>query len=134
MLTTLTIGKRLHGTPPGSGRSRDRGQAAVEFVGVISLLLVAALAAIQLGIAAYAMQQAGTASRAAARAATYRESTMTADQAGRAALSDWLAKGSGFTVVGGNQQVKVTARVPIPSVLPLFDLPDARRSTVMPLD
>ncbi|MFI5757355.1 TadE/TadG family type IV pilus assembly protein [Streptomyces sp. NPDC051569] len=116
------------------GRTRERGQAALEYVGVITLLLLVALAAIQLGIAAYAVQQAGTASRAAARAASYREARTNYADAGRAAMSPWLAKGAHFTLGGGGDEVEVTARVRIPSILPVFELPDASRSVTMPLD
>ncbi|MYX55476.1 septum formation initiator, partial [Streptomyces sp. SID8382] len=46
---------------------RDRGSASIEFLGFLPILILVALAAVQLGIAAYAAQQAGTAARAAAR-------------------------------------------------------------------
>ncbi|MFE0771905.1 TadE/TadG family type IV pilus assembly protein, partial [Streptomyces sp. NPDC058861] len=56
------------GGRPRSGRTRDRGQAAVEYLGFLPILLLVGLAGLQLGIAAYAAQQAGTAARAAGRA------------------------------------------------------------------
>ncbi|MFJ1644288.1 TadE/TadG family type IV pilus assembly protein [Streptomyces sp. NPDC088258] len=115
------------------GGDRDRGQAAVEFAGVITLLLLVALAAIQLGIAAYAMQQAGTAARAAARAETYRESRLSAQQAAEAATSDWLTVTARSQNQGGSA-VEVEARVEIPSILRVFSFPDARRSVTMPRD
>ncbi|MFC8014093.1 TadE family protein, partial [Streptomyces cinereoruber] len=55
---------------PQPGRARDRGQAAVEYLGFLPILLLVGLAGLQLGIAAYAAQQAGTAARASARAAS----------------------------------------------------------------
>lgn len=116
------------------GRETDRGQAALEYVGVITLLLVAALAAIQLGIAAYTVQQAGTAARAAARTASYRNATTGADAAGRAALSDWLSGGASFGVAESTDEVTVTATVPVPSILPVFDFGSAVRSVTMPKD
>ncbi|MEV7421039.1 MULTISPECIES: TadE/TadG family type IV pilus assembly protein [unclassified Streptomyces] len=114
-------------------RGRDRGQAAIEFAGLITLLLLVALAAIQLGIAAYAVQQAGTAARAAARAETYRESHLTPQQAAKAATSSWLTVNVS-PPSGSGSAVEVEARVEIPSILPVFDFPEARRSVTMPRD
>lgn len=102
---------------------------------MIALLLFVALAAIQLGIAAYAVQQAGTGARAAARAATYRE-TEDDDyqQAGRAAMSGWLAGGASFAEGGAGSGITVTATVPIPAIIPILDFGDAHRSVTMPRD
>ncbi|MET4926558.1 TadE/TadG family type IV pilus assembly protein [Streptomyces sp. PSRA5] len=114
-------------------RSKDKGQAAIEFAGLITLLLLVGLAAIQLGLAAYAVQQAGTASRAAARAA----STLDTDYkyVGESSMSDWLADDATIeTATYEGDEVKVTARVPVPAILPVFDFPDAERSATMPLD
>ncbi|MYZ37068.1 pilus assembly protein [Streptomyces sp. SID4917] len=111
----------------------ERGQAAIEYVGVIVLLIFVALAAIQLGIAAYAVQQAGTASRAAARAASYNEAAMTPDTAGKAAVSDWLDIDID-PVTSAGDEITATARVQIPAILPVFDFGEAQRSTTMPLD
>ncbi len=44
--------------------ARDRGQVAIEYLGFIPILLLVALAAVQLGLVAYTAQQAGTAARA----------------------------------------------------------------------
>ena len=52
------------------GHGRDRGQASIEFLGFLPILLLVALAVVQLGLAAYAVQQAGTGARAAARTAS----------------------------------------------------------------
>ncbi|MFJ2110467.1 MULTISPECIES: TadE family protein [unclassified Streptomyces] len=112
-------------------RREDRGQAAVEFVGVVALLIFVALAVIQLGIAGYAVQQAGTAARAAARAESYRESDTSGRAAGRAAVSDWLDVS---IAGGGGEAVTMTATIPIPSILPVFQLPSAQRSATMPRD
>lgn len=136
------MNERTRGGRPDDGRGRDpglgalarddRGQAALEYVGVITLLLFVALAAIQLGIAAYAVQQAGTAARAAARTASYPDRDYAA--AGRASLSDWLADGATFSPPSGGDAVTVTATVPIPRVLPVFDFGSASRSVTMPRD
>ena len=55
-------------TAGGRGARDDRGVSAVEFAGMLPLMLLVGMAVIQLGIAGYAVQQAGTAARAAARA------------------------------------------------------------------
>ncbi|MER8072856.1 TadE/TadG family type IV pilus assembly protein [Streptomyces sp. NPDC094034] len=114
---------------------RDRGQVALEYVGVISLLIVVAIIAIQLGMAAYAVQQANTAARAAARAETYNEATMDYQEAGRASMSDWLAEGTEFRKERNGDEVTITAEVTIPAILPdILDLGEAKRSVTMPLD
>jgi hypothetical protein len=111
---------------------REKGQAALEFVGVITLLLIAGLATVQLGLAAYAVQQAGTAARAAARTASYRQADMDPVAAGEAAVSGWLAPQ--ITVGDGGDAVTATASVPVPSILPLFQFGSAVRSATMPKD
>lgn len=113
---------------------REKGQAALEYVGVITLLLTVALAAIQVGLAAYAVQQAGTGARAAARTASYRDAGTDPAAAGQAAMSDWL--GGQVSVAGGegSEQATATATVPVPSILPLFDFGNAVRSATMPVD
>ncbi|GLF94376.1 TadE/TadG family type IV pilus assembly protein [Streptomyces yaizuensis] len=119
-----------------SGR-RERGQAAIEFAGIITLLLVVALAAIQLGLVAYAAQQAGTAARAAARTATQDDDGPgRATAAGHAALSDWLdADISGVPAsCEGEGEVTVTVRVQVPELLPGFDAGAAERRVTMPCD
>ena len=71
--------RRGGGTPDRSALrlpARLRGPAAtgarssIEFLGFLPILLLVALAVVQLGLAAYAVQQAGTAARAAARTAS----------------------------------------------------------------
>ncbi|MER7109624.1 TadE family protein [Streptomyces sp. NPDC000229] len=112
-------------------RRGEAGQSAVEFVGWVTVLLIAALAAVQLGFVAYAVQQAGTASRAAARVASQGGD---GSSAGYGAMSSWLADGASIEAPpGGGDQVTATATVPIPSVLPLFTFPSAQRSTTMPV-
>ncbi|MHC5703647.1 pilus assembly protein [Streptomyces sp. PKU-MA01144] len=119
------------GPPPR--RRPDRGQTAIEYLGWIPILLLVALAAIQLGIAVYAVQQAGTAARAAAR--TYSMQNGDAVGAGKAAISDWLADGTEISPGGaGVEEVTMTARVAIPSVVPgIADFGRATRSATMPV-
>ncbi|MFB7632096.1 TadE family protein [Streptomyces sp. NPDC056149] len=115
-------------------RARDRGSASLEFLGVLPILLLVALAAVQLGLAAYAVQQAGTAARAAARTAAMDPVDQRTDptSAGRAAISSWVADRAAITVGGSGDTVTATATVQIPSILPGADFGSARRSATMP--
>ncbi|TRV79439.1 pilus assembly protein [Streptomyces sp. 130] len=114
--------------------SRQRGQAAVEYVGVLTLLLVVALAVVQLGIAVYAAQQAGTAARTAARVAS------TDGQQGRAAavakqsMNGRLADGASVGEEAGAEAVTVRVRVKIPSLLPMLSFGSVEKSATMPRD
>ncbi|MEO3976031.1 TadE/TadG family type IV pilus assembly protein [Streptomyces sp. CAU 1734] len=112
----------------------DRGQAAVEFAGLITLLLIAGLAAIQLGLVAYTAQQAGTAARAAARTASQEDGAEYAGAAGRAAMSEWLDGGVEVGGCGGGGEVTAVARISVPSVIPLFSFDAATRTVTMPCD
>ncbi|MEV6551657.1 TadE/TadG family type IV pilus assembly protein [Streptomyces sp. NPDC051597] len=118
-------------------RGRDRGSAAVEYLGFLPLLLLVALAGVQLGLAAYAAQQAGTAARAAARTAAQQERAGGAEQAGRAAVSAWVAQRSTIGGTGGcpGDAVTVTVTVTIPSVFPGVDaFGPVHKSATMPCD
>ncbi|MFF2726702.1 TadE/TadG family type IV pilus assembly protein [Streptomyces sp. NPDC058008] len=122
------------GTRPGP-RARvaaQRGQAAIEYVGVLTLLLVVTLAVVQLGIAVYAAQQAGTAARAGARVASYDRASMGADQAARASMSGWLADGASVEERPGFDGTTVTVKVPIPALLPMFDFGSVTKRATMP--
>ncbi|MFF8956602.1 TadE/TadG family type IV pilus assembly protein [Streptomyces sp. NPDC014894] len=123
------------GSGTGSGAGGERGQAAVEFAGVITLLLVVALVAVQFGVVAYTAQQAGTAARAAARAAAQKDGEGKGEAAGRAALSGWLADGASVDAsCGGGDEVSATVTVAVPELLPLFDLGPATRTVTMRCD
>ncbi|WP_411120674.1 TadE/TadG family type IV pilus assembly protein [Streptomyces sp. x-19] len=117
-----------------SRRARDRGSASLEFLGILPVLLVVALAAVQLGLAAYAVQQAGTAARAAARTASMDRADQETDPqtAGLAAISGWLAEHAAIAVGGSGDSVSATATVQIPSIVPGADFGSARRSATMP--
>ncbi|MFJ7066787.1 TadE/TadG family type IV pilus assembly protein [Streptomyces sp. NPDC101115] len=112
-------------------RTRDRGQVAVEYLGFLPLLLLIGLVGIQLGIVAYAAQQAGTAARAAARAASVddEDSVPSPRAAGKAAMSDWIARRSDVRVDGG----VATVRVEIPSLIPFLTVDDVTRTATMPV-
>ncbi|AQA13720.1 TadE/TadG family type IV pilus assembly protein [Streptomyces malaysiensis subsp. malaysiensis] len=114
---------------------RDRGSASIEFLGFLPILILVALAAVQLGIAAYAAQQAGTAARAAARTASLDEPRTSPQAAGLASMSGWLADGASIGSGGcGGGEARATATVEIPSVIPGFDFGSAEKSATMPCD
>ena len=107
-------------------RAADRGSASIEFLGFLPILLLVALAGVQLGLVAYVGTQAGTAARTAAR---------TDDPgAGTAAVSGWL-RGAHVAVSDGGDAVQATATIPIPSVFPGVSLfGPVTRSATMPRD
>ncbi|GGL76906.1 septum formation initiator [Streptomyces fumigatiscleroticus] len=109
----------------------DRGQVAIEYLGFLPILLIVAMAAVQLGLIAYTAQQAGTAARAGARSASLRHS---AQQACAEAVSDWLAGQTACPPSYGGEEVTVTASIEIPSIVPGWDFGDASRTATMPLD
>ncbi|MFE1234387.1 TadE/TadG family type IV pilus assembly protein [Streptomyces sp. NPDC058745] len=121
------------GGPTRTGRRRDRGQVAIEYLGFLPVLLLVALAGIQLGLAAYAAQQAGTGARAAARAATQDDSTLDPETAGRSAMSGWIADRSRVSVDPGTTEAVASVTVRIPSVVPFWTFGDVRKSATMPL-
>ncbi|MFI6561561.1 TadE/TadG family type IV pilus assembly protein [Streptomyces sp. NPDC050534] len=112
-------------------KSRDRGQVALEYLGFLPILLIVAMAAVQLGIIAYVAQQAGTAARAGARSASLQQGS---EQACRDAVSGWVDVRS-CPASAGPDEVTVTATVHIPSVFPGYDgFGDAHKKATMPLD
>ncbi|ANP49161.1 Flp pilus assembly protein TadG [Streptomyces griseochromogenes] len=110
-------------------RGRDAGQVAIEYLGFVPVLLIVGLAGFQIGAVAYAAEQAGTAARAGARAASLRQD---AQQACAEAVS------GGLTVrcspAEGGDTVTVTASVGIPSIVPGWHFDPAEKSATMPLD
>ncbi|MGW7576421.1 TadE/TadG family type IV pilus assembly protein [Streptomyces sp. NPDC054765] len=116
------------------GHGRDRGQASIEFLGFLPILLVIGLAVVQLGIAAFAVQQAGTGARAAARTASMDQADQETDpvSAGRAAMGGWGEPQ--ISVAPGADEVSATVRVRIPSIVPgVGNFGYASRSATMPL-
>lgn len=111
--------------------SRDRGQVAIEYLGFLPILLLVAMAAVQLGLIAYTAQQAGTAARAGARSASLDQAH---GYACTAAVSDWLADGTSCEGYPGGDEITVTATVEIPSIVPGWDFDPARKTATMPLD
>ncbi|KOT44162.1 septum formation initiator [Streptomyces caelestis] len=116
---------------PCARHPRDRGQVAVEYLGFLPVLLVVAMAAVQLGLVAYTAQQAGTAARAGARSASLDRE---AGPACTAAVSDWLAGRTGCAVAKGGDEVTVTATIDIPSIVPGWNFDPVRKTATMPVD
>ncbi|MQY35088.1 hypothetical protein SRB17_30600 [Streptomyces sp. RB17] len=107
---------------------RDTGQVAIEYLGFIPILLIVAMAGIQIGAIAYAAEQASTAARAGARAASLEQDPQQAcAQAVSGALTVSCARGGGDA-----GSVTVTARVHIPKII--WDFGDATKTATMPLD
>jgi Flp pilus assembly protein TadG len=122
--------RRRRGTEMSYDRKvRDRGQVAIEYLGFIPILILVAMAGVQIGLIAYTAQQAGTAARAGARAASLENS---AQEGCTTAVSDWLSVTC--TEAGGDDSVTVTATVVIPSIVPGWDFGDANKTATMPLD
>ncbi|MET9678051.1 TadE/TadG family type IV pilus assembly protein [Streptomyces sp. NPDC006482] len=112
-------------------RARDRGQAAIEYLGFLPILLIVGFAGLQLGIAAYAAQQAGTAARAAARAATTDEEDAPDYQAAAdAAVSGWINPAATSQV--SDEAVTVTVTVRIPQVIPFWSFDPVVKTATMP--
>ncbi|QNE75257.1 pilus assembly protein [Streptomyces finlayi] len=129
MVTRAThLGPRVHRAREGA----QKGQAAIEYVGVLTLLLVVAMAVVQLGIAVYAAQQAGTAARSGARVESYDRASMDGRSAAYASMSGWLADDADVTVRPGFDEVTVTVRIDIPAVIPMFDFGDVTKHATMP--
>ncbi|AWW37841.1 MULTISPECIES: TadE/TadG family type IV pilus assembly protein [Streptomyces] len=116
---------------PYRRRARDRGQVAIEYLGFIPILVLVALAAVQIGLVAYTAQQAGTAARTGARSASLNGPYA---QDCQAAVSTWLADGTDCTSAELGDEVQVTATVDIPSIVPGWDFGDAHKTATMPID
>ncbi|MEU6681551.1 TadE family protein [Streptomyces sp. NPDC046832] len=115
----------------GIRKGRDRGQVAIEYIGFLPILLIVALAAVQLGLIAYTAQQAGTAARTGARSASLGGP---AEADCRAAVSSWLADGTSCPPSFGADEVTVTATVQIPSLVPGWKFDPAVKTATMPRD
>ncbi|MEU1312136.1 TadE/TadG family type IV pilus assembly protein [Streptomyces cinnamoneus] len=133
-------GLRPPGLRPGHGpaqaprpRRGDRGSVSVEFLGFLPLLLLVALGGVQLGLAAFAAQQAGTGARAAARTATLDEPEAAPASAGKAAMTSWVAADAAVAApacapAGG--QVTATVTVEVPALIPGTGFTVTRRATM----
>lgn len=135
-MTTMPYSARIRcgrsGRAGRAGKGRDRGQVALEYLGFLPLLLLVAMGALQLGLAAYAANQAGTAARAGARTAASYDAHGDPEAVARGAVSDWLSgDGFGYSQRGG-RDITATVQVKVPSVVPGLDGWVAKRSATMP--
>ena len=99
----------------------QRGQASVELVAVVPLLVLAGAVVVQVGLAAHAWGAAREAARAGARAAQV-------DAPVRAAVArmmgDDFARGAAVrTLTGRDGEARVTVRVRVPMILPWVPAP-----------
>ncbi|SEN55771.1 TadE-like protein [Actinacidiphila rubida] len=129
-----TSGTRRPRTRRPRARTRgDRGVASLEYLGMLPFLLLVALAGIQLGLAAYCAEQAGTAARTAARTASEPSPHGDPAQAGRNAVSGWVDPRISFPGAADANAVTATATVDVPSVIPgLSIFGPVHRSATMP--
>ncbi|MEV0574005.1 MULTISPECIES: TadE/TadG family type IV pilus assembly protein [unclassified Streptomyces] len=134
MVTNVLRRQPVVGRVPAGRTTRQRGQAAVEYVGVLTLLLVVALAVVQLGIGVYAAQQAGTAARAGARVGSDKYQYPRAVSVAHDSLSDWLDDRAKVTPSRSWGEVTVKVKVTIPSLLPMFKFGSVTKQATMPTD
>ncbi|MFJ8012882.1 TadE/TadG family type IV pilus assembly protein [Streptomyces sp. NPDC096339] len=110
----------------------DRGQVALEYIGFLPILLLVALCGIQLGWAAYVVQQAETAARTAARAEARHPGTGAA--AGRAAIKENLGKAAAIDIGRSADAVTVTVQLPVRSIVPGVGNGSTVKTVTMPND
>ncbi|MGW3496962.1 TadE/TadG family type IV pilus assembly protein [Streptomyces sp. NPDC001020] len=108
----------------------DRGVSMLEFAGFLPILLLIGMAAIQLGLIGYGINQAGSGARAAARAGSFQDGG--GEAAGRAAVSGWL--NADPSVERGDDTTTATVTVHVPAVIPLLSGWDITRHATMPTD
>ena len=107
----------------------DRGVSMLEFAGYLPILLIVGMAAIQLGLIGYGINQAGTAARAAARVASQGGD---GTAAGQAAVSGWL--NPNISAPEGADLTTATVTLQVPAVIPLLPAVTVERNATMPTD
>jgi hypothetical protein len=98
---------------------RERGQASIELLAGLPLLLAAALAAAQLLLVGYALSLADGSAEAGAIAAAGGEDPA---EAARAALPGWARDRSEIAVSGGRVRVEVRPPAPAPALAELLEV------------
>ncbi|MFD7710612.1 TadE family protein [Streptomyces sp. NPDC059785] len=114
---------------PVPRRRGDRGVSMLEFAGFLPVLLLIGMAAIQLGLVGYGINQAGSGARAAARAASLGQD---GTAAGQAAVSGWL--NPDVLPAEGPDTTTATVQVQVPSVIPFLGGWTVERRATMPND
>ncbi|MFJ4968081.1 TadE/TadG family type IV pilus assembly protein [Streptomyces sp. NPDC088755] len=104
----------------------------MEYLGFLPVLLLVAMGALQLGLAAYTANQAGTAARAGARTAASYDAHGDPQAAARGAVSGWLSDGGFRYRQSGGRDITATVEIKVPSVVPGLDGWVATRSATMP--
>lgn len=113
----LTPERARRRAPGSSLRASEAGQAAVEFVALLPVLMLVALAMGQGAVAGYAAWSAAGAARMAARAEALGEKP---GEAARDELPRFLDRGSRIKVASptGKTPGRVTVRLRVPSLVP----------------
>ncbi|MEV2249777.1 TadE/TadG family type IV pilus assembly protein [Streptomyces sp. NPDC050147] len=102
----------------------------LEFAGFLPILLLIGLATIQLGLVGYAVNQAGSGARAAARVASQGEG---GEAAGLAAMDGSLD--ADVAISGGGATTTADVTVQVPTLLPFVDAGwSVSKSATMPND
>lgn len=113
------------GTRTGRGRDRDRGQTAIEFLGVTPLIILLLVALWQCALIGYTYSLAGHAADEAARAGTVAQMSQgsACERAAREDLPDaWHASKIKCAPDRGLYKARVTLQVPV-LVPGIFDFP-----------
>jgi Flp pilus assembly protein TadG len=108
----------------------DRGVSMLEFAGFLPILLLVGMAAIQLGLIGYGINQAGSGARAAARAASQGED---GGAAGAASVSGWLNPQVNAPE-GTGDLTTATVTLQVPAVIPILPSVTVERHATMPTD
>ncbi|MFD9480268.1 TadE/TadG family type IV pilus assembly protein [Streptomyces nojiriensis] len=115
-----------------SSAARDRGQATLEYIGFLPILILVALCGIQLGWTAYVVQQAQTAARTAARVEARKPEAGKA--AGLAAIKESLRPRATIDFRKPGDTVTATVSIPIKSIVPGVGERSVTRTATMPKD
>lgn len=94
-------------------RAAERGQASVELLAGLPAMLLAALVALQLLIAGYALTLADGAAEAGAAAGV---AGLDAEEAAREALPRWARERASVEVRGGRVEVELRPPAPLASI------------------
>ncbi|MFF3614382.1 TadE/TadG family type IV pilus assembly protein [Streptomyces sp. NPDC002580] len=109
----------------------DRGVSILEFTGFLPILLLVGMAAVQLGLIGYGVNQAGSGARAAARVQSQGGD---GTAAGQAAVSGWLDPQVSPEGGPGSDLTTATVQVTVPGVIPFLGPYPVSRRVTMPTD
>jgi hypothetical protein len=109
----------------------DQGVSILEFTGFLPILLLVGMAAVQLGLIGYGVNQAGSGARAAARVQSQGGDGRAA---GQAAVSGWLNPDVSPGGGPGSDLTTATVQVTVPGVIPFLGSYPVSRRVTMPTD